>query len=112
MDSVAKLPAGAWYAGRQGQASVQAGNDGNGNLLVESSCDSIQRRCWYLEEEVTRIRNEWQEKAGRPPEVIVHEPSGWQWFWMRTGQILTAACCLVIIGIRIKQRLKRKGLWH
>lgn len=105
MDSVSELPVGAWFTAKQGQAQAKVGNDGNGNLIVESSCDSIQRRCWYLEEEITRIRNELQEQETRPPD---NGPTGWQWFWIRTGQILTAVCSLILIGILIKQRLKRK----
>lgn len=69
MDSVFKLPVGAWYAEKQGQASVKVGRDSQNNLVVESACDSIQRRCWYLEEEITRIRNEWQEKEMQPPDI-------------------------------------------
>lgn len=109
MDSVFKLPVGAWYAEKQGQASVKVGRDSQNNLVVESACDSIQRRCWYLEEEITRIRNEWQEKEMQPPDI---GPTGWQWFWIHTGRTATAVCCLIIIGIIIKQHLKRKQLWQ
>lgn len=109
MDSVASLPEGAWYGARQGQASVRLGRDSLDNLIVESACDSIQRRCWYLEEEITRIRNELQEKETQPPDT---GPTGWQWFWIHTGRIAASVCCLIIIGILIKQRLKRKRLWQ
>lgn len=84
---------------------MQVGRDGNNNLIVESACDSIQRRCWYLEEEITRIRNELQEKETKPPEVIVHEPTGWQWFWIHTGRIAVALCCLGLVLARFKRRL-------
>ena len=109
MDSISKLPIGAWYTGKQGQASVMVGRDSSDNLLVESTCDSIQRRCYYLEEELIRIRNELQEKETQPPDT---GPTGWQWFRIRTGQILSAVCCSILIGIPIKQHLKRKRLWQ
>lgn len=102
MDSVFNLPPGAWYGARQGQASVNVGRDSDNNLIVESACDSIQRRCLYLEEEITRIRNELQETETQPPDT---GPSGWQWFWIRIGQIASAVCCLIIIGMIIKRRL-------
>ena len=102
MDSVDKLPVGAWYTGKEGQVSVKVGRDSSDNLIVESTCDSIQRRCYYLEEEIIRIRNELQEKDIRPPDTL----TGWQWFWIRTGQISLAVCCLILIGILFKRKLK------
>lgn len=84
---------------------MQVGRDGDNNLIVESACDSILRRCGYLEEEITRIRNELQKKETKPPEVIVHEPTGWQWFWIHTGRIAVALCCLIVVGTMIKRRL-------
>jgi hypothetical protein len=109
MDSIFNLPTGAWYTGRQGQASVKVGRDSANNLIVESTCDSIQRRCYYLEEEITRIRNELQEQEARPPDT---GPTGWQWFWIRTGQILLAVCCLGIVGTVIKQYLNKRIFNH
>ena len=50
-------------------------------------------------------RNELQKKETKPPEVIVHEPTGWQWFWIHTGRIAVALCCLIVVGTMIKRRL-------
>ena len=106
MDSVLRLPEGARYTARSGQASVQVGRDEDNNLVVESACDSIQRRCRQLEEEIIRIRNELQEQDIKPPEVVVHEPTGWQWFWIHPGRIAGGVCCLGLVLTVLKRRLK------
>lgn len=97
MDSVARLPAGAVYTARQGQATLRVGHDGQGRLVAESECDSISRRCFYLEKELTRIsrENSLGSVEQQPP---ASGPTGWQWFWIRTGQIAAGVCGSILIG--------------
>lgn len=116
MDSVSSLPPGAWYGAQQGQASVRVSRDSTGRyLLVESACDSIRRRCLYLEEEITRIRSstallhneQWRqekEETQTSPHPSAAAPTGWQWFWIRTGQVLAAVGCAILLRRRwVKQ---------
>ena len=57
-DSLRKLPDGAVYRGKSGQANLTVRNDGSGNIVAEASCDSLQQLVLWYEEELTRIRNE------------------------------------------------------
>ncbi|UVR15612.1 hypothetical protein [Parabacteroides distasonis] len=41
-DSLRKLPEGAVYRGKSGQANLTVGSDDSGNIVAEASCDSLQ----------------------------------------------------------------------
>lgn len=77
-DSLRKLPEGAEYRGKSGQANLTIGSDGKGNLVAEASCDSLQQLVLWYEEELTRIRsetkidasNDIQTEEKRPPNRI------------------------------------------
>lgn len=57
-DSLRKLPEGAVYRGKSGQANLTVGSDDSGNIVAEASCDSLQQLVLWYEEELARIRSE------------------------------------------------------
>lgn len=102
-DSVFKLPLGAFFTARRGQVSLRVGRDKDGRLTAESECDSISRRCYYLEEEVSRLS---RQSSGSLSETVTVQPpkgpTGLQWFWIRTGQLLAALLAVRVIARRSK----------
>ena len=77
-DSLRKLPEGAVYRGKSGQANLTVGSDGSGNIVAEASCDSLQQLVLWYEEELARIRsetrngtlNDVQTEEKRPPNPV------------------------------------------
>ena len=49
-DSLRKLPEGAVYRGKSGQANLTVGSDDSGNIVAEASCDSLQqlKKSWRV----------------------------------------------------------------
>lgn len=103
-DSLARLPKGACYSGKEGQASVRVSRDDANNVVVESYCDSIQQRCLYLEDEIVRIRDALQSQEAAS--ATASGPTVWQWFWIRTGQVLTGAALAILAIILLKRHFK------
>ncbi len=74
-DSLRKLPEGAVYRWKSGQANLTVGSDDSGNIVAEASCDSLQQLVLWYEEELARIRsetkneilNDVQTEEKRPP---------------------------------------------
>ena len=77
-DSLRKLPEGAVYRGKSGQANLTVGSDDRGNIVAEASCDSLQQLVLWYEEELARIRsetkneisNDVQTEEKRPPNPV------------------------------------------
>lgn len=77
-DSLRKLPEGAVYRGKSGQANLTVGSDDSGNIVAEASCDSLQQLVLWYEEELARIRsetkneisNDVQTEEKRPPNPV------------------------------------------
>lgn len=77
-DSLRKLPKGAAYRSKSGQANLTVGSDKSGNIVAEASCDSLQQLVLWYEEELTRMRsdtrdvvkNDVQMEEKRPPNLI------------------------------------------
>lgn len=105
LDTLSKLPTGVWYFSKEGRASVMAGRDKNNNLIVESACDSVTRRCLFLEEENARLRESVTSEENKPVDT---GPSGWQWFWIRTGQLLSVAAFVLLSVKIIKSKILNK----
>ena len=101
---LAALPPGAGYSVKSGQATVNLKKLSNDSIEVTATCDSLARQVILLTEELARIRNETELKEV-PPQVV-NEPTGWQWFWIRTGQLAVAGLILIVI----KRYLKRRKL--
>lgn len=68
-DSLRKLPEGAVYRGKSGQANLTVGTDGSGNLVAEASCDSLQELVLWYEEELTRIRSETNSETSNDVQI-------------------------------------------
>lgn len=100
--TLAQLPAGTGYSRKSGQATVTLTKLPNDSIEVTATCDSLARQVIVLTEELTRIRNETEVKE-KPPQVI-NEPTGWQWFWIRTGQVAAAGLILIVIKRTLKKR--------
>lgn len=69
-DSIRKLPDGAVYRGKSGQANLTVGTDGKGNLVAEASCDSLQQLVLWYEEELTRIRSETKSEISNDVQTV------------------------------------------
>ncbi|CUP54918.1 hypothetical protein [Bacteroides uniformis] len=109
MDRLAVLPRGAGYSGRSGQATVGVMRGGGDTLIFTSTCDSLARRVIALREELTRIRSETVRAVEEQPPEVLHSPTGWQWFWIRTGQAAAAVLSLSIVYRLLKRRLKTRN---
>ena len=73
-DSLRKLPEGAVYRGKSGQANLTVGSDGKGNLVAEASCDSLQQLVLWYEEELTRIRSETRNETSNDVQTVEKRP--------------------------------------
>lgn len=93
-DDLRKLPPGAAYVNKSGQAtaSVQLKND---TLYVSATCDSLQQLVWHYEQELVRIRNDTEhlETQSQPAE----SPFKWYLYGVLTG---------ILLSIIIKYRKK------
>jgi hypothetical protein len=101
MADLPKLPPGATYTQRQGQATVSAAVKGD-TLILSATCDSLQYLVYTYEKEITRMRN--------ALEVIEKEkescPSPVRWFIY--GLIGGAAAATTVITIIIIRKNDKK----
>lgn len=104
MNQLAALPEGAGYSTRSGQATASVVRGKGDTLIITSTCDSLARQVILLKEELTRIRNETIEEVEEPPPC---SPTGWQWFWIRTGQTAAVVVLLILIYRLFKRRLNK-----
>lgn len=95
---------GAGYSSRSGQATVNLKKMDNGDIQVTATCDSLARVVIMQQEELNRIR-ETSEAKEIPPKVV-HEPSGWQWFWIRTGQTFVIGSLIWLALRHLRRRFK------
>ncbi|WP_288149381.1 hypothetical protein [Bacteroides acidifaciens] len=78
MDSLRRLPQGAVYSEKQGQATVTASRK-NDKIVITASCDSLQNLCYQYEEELVRIRDQLQKEQTKKEPVIVPFLSKCKW---------------------------------
>ncbi|WP_230201961.1 hypothetical protein [Bacteroides neonati] len=95
MNALTQLPIGTGYNKRSGQASLDIRRGEGDTLTITATCDSLAREVIRLTEELTRIRDD-TEVSEKPPEVV-KEPTGWQWFWIRIGQLSVGAAALIAL---------------
>ncbi len=74
-DSLRKLPEGAVYRGKSGQANLTVGSDDSGNIVAEASCDSLQQLVLWYEEELARIRSETKSEISNDVQTVEKRPS-------------------------------------
>ncbi len=101
--TIDSLPPGAAYTDRNGQATVTLRKGAGDTIVVTATCDSLARQYLLLQEEMTRLR-EASETQYLPP-ATVNEPTGWQWFFIRLGQL--AAAGLVFYFIKLFIHIKK-----
>lgn len=101
-DSLRKLPEGAVYRGKSGQANLTVGTDGKGNLVAEASCDSLQQLVLWYEEELTRIRSETKNETSNDVQTEEKRPPNRMWVFV-TG-VLTGLLAGVLLTIKLYKR--------
>ena len=101
-DSLRKLPDGAVYRGKSGQANLTVRNDGSGNIVAEASCDSLQQLVLWYEEELTRIRNETNSETSNDVQMEEKRPPN----RMRTfiTRLLAGLLAGVLLTIKLYKR--------
>ena len=97
-DSLRKLPEGAVYRGKSGQANLTVGSDDSGNIVAEASCDSLQQLVLWYEEELTRIRSETNSETSNDVQTEEKRPPN----RMRTFIIGVLAGLLVCVLLTLK----------
>lgn len=101
-DSLRKLPEGAVYRGKSGQANLTVGSDGKGNLVAEASCDSLQQLVLWYEEELTRIRSETRNETSNDVQIEEKRPPNRMRTFM-TG-VLAGLLAGVLLTIKLYKR--------
>lgn len=103
MDSLRKLPPGAAYEKKSGQATVKAAMKGS-SVFVSATCDSLQNLVYQYEEELTRIRDQLEQYQQES------EPCESPFKWYLYG-ILTGVAGAIIILLFIKYRRKWQNIF-
>jgi hypothetical protein len=101
-DSLRKLPEGAAYRGKSGQANLTVRNDGSGNIVAVASCDSLQQLVLWYEEELTRIRSETKNETSNDVQTEEKRPPNRMWVFV-TG-VLTGLLAGVLLTIKLYKR--------
>lgn len=102
VDSLRKLPEGAVYRGKSGQANLTIGTDGKGNLVAEASCDSLQELVLWYEEELTRIRSETQSETSNDVQTVEKRPPN------RMRTFITGVLAGLLVGMLLTMKLKKR----
>ena len=101
-DSLRKLPEGAVYRGKSGQANLTVGSDGKGNLGAEASCDSLQQLVLWYEEELTRIRSETRNETSNDVQTVEKRPQN------RKRTFITGILAGLLAGVLLTIKLKKR----
>ena len=101
-DSLRKLPEGAVYRGKSGQANLTVGSDGKGNLVAVASCDSLQQLVLWYEEELTRIRSETQSETSNDVQTVEKRPPN------RMRTFITGVLAGLLVGMLLTMKLKKR----
>lgn len=98
-DSLRKLPDGAVYRRKSGQANLTVRNDGSGNIVAEASCDSLQQLVLWYEEELTRIRSETNSETSNDVQTEEKRPPNRMRTFI-TGVLAGLAGVLLILKVK------------
>lgn len=101
-DSLRKLPDGAVYRGKIGQANLTVRNDGSGNIVAEASCDSLQQLVLWYEEELTRIRSETQSETSNDVQMEEKRPPN------RMRTFITGVLAGLLAGVLLTIKLYKR----
>ncbi|MGL5682638.1 MAG: hypothetical protein ACRDDZ_06210 [Marinifilaceae bacterium] len=88
MMNLHSLPSGSSYSDKSGRANVKVEVVGD-TIYVYATCDSLQRRVEYLQDELTRIRNDTSiaEKNTETERISLSTLLKWFLFGMVFGMI-------------------------
>lgn len=105
MENLRKLPVGATYTEKSGQATVEAkyvpDNPTTGEpeyIIVTSTCDSLQVLCWKQEKELIRIRNDTEREKTEIKEDTAKQKNRCLWIGFICG-----ACVMLVIRLLINK---------
>lgn len=101
-DSLRKLPDGAVYRGKSGQANLTVRNDGSGNIVAVASCDSLQQLVLWYEEELTRIRNETNSETSNDVQMEEKRPPN------RMRTFITGVLAGLLAGVLLTIKLYKR----
>ncbi len=101
-DSLRKLPEGAVYRGKSGQANLTVGSDDSGNIVAEASCDSLQQLVLWYEEELARIRSETKSEISNDVQTVEKRPPN------RMRTFMTGVLAGILAGVLLTMKLKRR----
>lgn len=101
-DSLRKLPEGAVYRGKSGQANLTVGSDDSGNIVAEASCDSLQQLVLWYEEELARIRSETKSEISNDVQTVEKRPPN------RMRTFITGVLAGLLVGMLLTMKLKKR----
>ena len=104
MDSLRRLPAGASYTQRDGQATVNLSYQ-EGNVVASARCDSLQRLVFELSEQLYGKREQTEQ---REEQKTAPAATFWQRFKGYSSGVLTGIILTIIIQIIYKQWQKTR----
>lgn len=96
------LPQGASYSNHEGQSRLNITRMQGDTLLLTATCDSLARQVILLTEELTRARSKTERQEEISP--TGRSPTGWQWFWIRLGQLSAILLTAAVIRAGIRKR--------
>ncbi len=91
VSALEQLALGTGYNQKSGQATLEIRRGAGDSIMITATCDSLARQVIKLTEELTRIRSETAEVKE------TQGPNGWQWFWIRLGQLAAGAAALIAL---------------
>lgn len=91
VSALEQLALGTGYNQKSGQATLDIRRGAGDSIMITATCDSLARQVIKLTEELTRIRSETAEVKE------TQGPNGWQWFWIRLGQLAAGAAALIAL---------------
>jgi len=101
-DSLRKLPEGAVYRGKSGQANLTVGSDDSGNIVAEASCDSLQQLVLWYEEELARIRSETKSEISNDVQTVEKRPPN------RMRTFITGVLAGLLAGVLLTIKLYKR----
>ena len=101
-DSLRKLPEGAVYRGKSGQANLTVGSDDSGNIVAEASCDSLQQLVLWYEEELARISSETKNEISNDVQTVEKRPPN------RMRTFITGVLAGLLAGVLLTIKLYKR----
>ena len=98
-DSLRKLPEGAVYRGKSGQANLTVGSDDSGNIVAEASLQQLV--LWY-EEELARIRSETKSEISNDVQTVEKRPPN------RMRTFITGVLAGLLAGVLLTIKLYKR----